>query len=135
MATGDWKIPLMKLEMMAAKAAASNDTTTAWRARLPSSSKVDEPKALSTAKSRTRCNAETYNRAAMMMPAMIHMRILVLLMEETAEARESRVRCSTTGVVKAWSPAGTAPGVPVVTTAVTRGRPPSPTDCALTSGM
>ena len=135
MATGGWKMPPMKLEMMAAKAAASSDTSTAWRARLPSSSMVDEPKALSTAKSRTRCNAETYNRAAMMMPAMTHMRILVLLMEETAEARESRVRCSTTGVLKAWSPAGTVAGRPVVTTAVIRGRPPSPTAWALTRGM
>ena len=71
----------------------------------------------------------------MMMPAMIHIRILVLLMEETAEARESRVRCSTTGVVRAWSPAGTVAGHARRDHGGDQGRPPSPTAWAPASGM
>jgi hypothetical protein len=133
-ATGSWKIPPMKLEMMAAKAAASRATITACRARLPSSVVVEEPNALRTAKSRTRCSAETYNNAAMMMPAMTHMRIFVLLIDDTAEARPSSVRCSTPAVVKTCSPGGTDLGTPVVTTAVMMGRPPSPSACAFLSG-
>ena len=43
----------------------------------------------------------------MMMPAMTHMRILVLLIDDTAEARAASVCCSADSVVSTCSPVGT----------------------------
>jgi hypothetical protein len=59
MTTGWAKKPPMKLATIIASTAASRVTTTACTARLSKSSTEEDPSALSTAKSRTRCSADT----------------------------------------------------------------------------
>ena len=78
--------------------------------------------------SRTRCSAETYSREAMMMAATSHMRIFELLMDEMAAAMESNVFCSTLELVYVVRPGVPRSGVPRMTTAVTKARPPRTKD-------
>ena len=116
----------MKLQATMASAAASRVTTTAWSARLPNNAREDAPSALRTAKSRTRCRADTYSKAATMMAATSHIMIFELLIDEIAPDRWARSLCSTAWLVSTSRPGGTVVGMPCVTTAVTRGALPRP---------
>src|SRR6516225_3688362 len=101
--------------------AAANVTTTACRATPPNNERDDAPMALSTAKSRTRCRAETYTRAATMTAATTHMNRRELSTDCTALCIGRMVSRPTAEEVRTSRPGGLVVGTPLVTTAVTRG--------------